>query len=184
MVRSGQFLSSGARGLLVCAAVAGCGGGRQVVPPLGSFSAGTCAAQHPVILHQVLWPAATRELAPPGPVTIQLCRYSAEVSRPFLRLMTARRVTAHSAVAFFARELDALPEQHGTVVCPNDDGSQVVAILTYPRSRTVAVSVGLGGCETATNGTVSRSASGFGTPSEKVPPLVDQLKRILPLTRS
>jgi hypothetical protein len=83
-------------------------------------------------------------------------------------------------VAFFAGELAALPPQHGTVVCPADDGSQVVAILTYPQSRTLAVSVGLRGCETATNGTVSRTASGFGTPPEKVPPLVNQLEHILP----
>jgi hypothetical protein len=91
-------------------------------------------------------------------------------------------LTAHEAVAFFARELAALPEQHGTVACPADDGSQVIATLMYPRSRSVAVSVGLRGCETVTNGTVSRTASGFGTPTEKVPPLVHQLERILPLT--
>ncbi|MGA8334422.1 MAG: hypothetical protein WB761_06760 [Solirubrobacteraceae bacterium] len=89
-------------------------------------------------------------------------------------------MTAHKAVAFFAGELDALPLPDGTVVCPDDDGSQVVATLTYPQSRSVAVSVGLRGCETATNGTVSRTASGFGSPPEKAPPLVDQLERILP----
>ena len=80
---------------------------------------------------------------------------------------STRRLTAHKAVAFFAGELDALPLPDGTVVCPDDDGSQVVATLTYPQSRSVAVSVGLRGCETATNGTVSRTASGFGSPPEQ-----------------
>lgn len=165
---------------MVCAAVAGCGGSRPVVPALGSFSAGKCAVRRPVTLHQALWPAARSELAPPGPVAIQLRHYSAEVGRPVLRLLSSRRLTAHKAVAFFAGELDALPLPDGTVVCPDDDGSQVVATLTYPQSRSVAVSVGLRGCETATNGTVSRTASGFGSPPEKAPPLVDQLERILP----
>jgi hypothetical protein len=63
----------------------------------------------PVTLHQVLWPAARRELAPPGPLAIQLCRYSAEVSRPVLRLMNSRSLTGDEAVALFARELAALP---------------------------------------------------------------------------
>jgi hypothetical protein len=79
-------------------------------------------------------------------------------------------VTKAIAVAFFQRELDGLPEQqHGTVVCPDDDGSQVVATLMYSQSRRLAVSVGLRGCETATNGAVSRSASGFGSPQRKLP---------------
>jgi hypothetical protein len=140
--------------------------------------------QPPVTLHQVLWPAARRELAPPGPVAIRLCRYSAEVGRPVLRLMSSRRLTAHEAVAFFAGELAALPQQHGGVVCPDDDGSQVVATFSYPKSRSLAVSVALRGCETATNGTVSRTASGFGTPPGKASPLVVQLERILPPTGS
>lgn len=140
--------------------------------------------QRPATLHQALWPAARRELAPPGPVAIELCRYSAELGRPVLRLRSSRSLTAHKAVAFFASELAALPQQHGTVNCPADDGSRVVATLTYPQSRSLAVSVGLRGCKTATNGMVSRTASGFGSPSEKVPPLVDQLERILPLTGS
>jgi hypothetical protein len=180
MVRAGRVLLFGFGGLLVCAAVAACGSSRPVVPALGSFSAGWCAVQRPVALHQVLWPAAKRELAPPGPVAIQLCRYSAELYRPVLRLRSSRRLTAHRAVAFLAGELAALPDQHGTVVCPADDGSQVLVTLTYPQSRSLAVSVGLRGCETATNGTVSRTASGFGTPSGKASPLVGQLERILP----
>jgi hypothetical protein len=184
MVRTSRVLTTGFAGLLVCVGVVGCGHSGPVVPALGSFSAGTCATQRPATLHQALWPAARRELAPPGPVATQLCRYSAEIGRPVLRLRTSRRLTAHKAVAFFASELGALPDQHGTVVCPVDDGSQVIARLTYPHSRSLAVSVGLRGCEIATNGTVSRTASGFGSPSEKVPPLVDQLERILPLTGS
>lgn len=184
MVRRSRVLSIGVGALVACAAAAGCGGSRPVVPALGSFSAGRCAAHRPVTLHQVLWPAARGEFTPPGPVAIQLCRYSAEVGRPVLRLMSSRRLTANKVVSFFAGELAALPQPHGTVVCPADDGSQVVATLLYSQSRSVAVSVGLRGCETATNGTVSRTASGFGSPPEKVPQLVDQLERILPPTGS
>jgi hypothetical protein len=157
------MLSIGLSGLLACAAVAGCGASRPVVPALGSFSARRCAAQRPVTLHQVAWSAARRELAPPGPVAIQLCRYSAEVGRPVLRLMSSRRLTAHKAVAFFVSELAALPRQHAGVVCPEDDGSQVVATLRYPKSRSVAVSVGLRGCEIATNGTVPADGRDSGS---------------------
>jgi hypothetical protein len=184
MLRTSRVLSTGFGGLLVCAAVAGCGASRPVVPALGSLTAGKCAVQPPVTLHQVLWPAARRELAPPGAAAIQLCRYSAEVGRPVLRLMSSRRLTARKVVAFFAGELAALPRQHGGVVCPDDDGSQVVATLRYPKPRSLAVSLRLRGCETVTNGTVSRTASGFGSPPGKVSPLVDQLERILPLTGS
>lgn len=183
-VRMSRNLSTGFVGLLVCASAAGCGHSRLVVPPLGSFVAGKCAIQRPVTLHQPLWPAAMHELAPPHSVAIQLCRYSAELGRPALRLVNSRRLTAPRAVAFFAGELAALPTTHGIVVCPDDDGSQVIATLTYSQSRNLAVSIGLQGCETATNGTVSRTASGFGTPPSKASPLVDQLERILPLTGS
>jgi hypothetical protein len=179
MLRTSRVLSTCFGGLLVHAVVAGCGSSRPTVPALGSFNAGRCAVQRPVTLHQVLWPAARRELAPPAPVAIQLCRYSAEVGRPVLRLMSSRRLTAHEAVAFFAGELAALPRQHGGVVCPDDDGSQVVATLRYPKSRGLAVSVGLRGCEIATNGTVSRTASGFGTPPQKASPLVVSLSASL-----
>lgn len=168
---------------MVCGAVAGCGGGRAThVPALGPFSAGTCAARRSVNLRQVVWPAAERQLAPPGPVAIQLCRYSAAVGRPVLRLVSSRRLTAPKAVAFFAAELAALPRQHGPVACPEDDGSQVVAALMYPGRKDLGISVGLRGCETVTNGAVTRTASGFGTPPQKAPPLVHQLERILPLT--
>lgn len=93
-------------------------------------------------------------------------------------------MTERNAVGFFAGELAALPPPHGNVVCPSDDGSQVVANLRYSPSRSLAVSIELQGCGTATNGAVLRTASGFGTPSVKVPPLLDQLERILPLTGS
>ena len=82
-------------------------------------------------------------------------------------------------MAFFVSELAELPQPHGAVVCPADDGSQVVATLTYSPARSIAVSIGLGGCGTVTNGRVFRTASGFGTPPQRVPPLVDQLEHIL-----
>lgn len=127
MVRTNRVLSSGFVGLLACAVAAGCGGSRAVTPALGSFSAGRCAAHPPLMLGRVRWPAATSELAPPDPIAIQLCRYSPEPGRPVLRLRSARRLTAHKAVAFFAGELAALPQQHGAVNCPADDGTEVVA---------------------------------------------------------
>jgi len=116
MVRTHRVLTAGLRELLVCAAVARCGRSRPVVPALGAFSVGTCALQRPMTLRQVLWPAAKRELAPPDPVAIQLCRYSVEASRPLLRLVGSRRLTEPKAVTFFARALAALPLPHGNVV--------------------------------------------------------------------
>jgi hypothetical protein len=88
-------------------------------------------------------------------------------------------VTAPNLVTQLTRELNALPEQHGGVVCPSDDGSQIIVMLGYTSDRTATVSVGLEGCETATNGTIDRTASGFGSPPEPVPPLIAELKRLL-----
>ena len=109
-----RILTTVLGGFLFCAAVSSCGRNGPVVPALGSFTAGKCAAQRPLTLHQVLWPAARRELTPSDPVAIQLCRYDAGLHRPVLRLVSSRRLTTAKAVAFFAGELagaSATPRQ-------------------------------------------------------------------------
>ncbi|MGH2916126.1 MAG: hypothetical protein ACRDMX_14185 [Solirubrobacteraceae bacterium] len=75
-------------------------------------------------------------------------------------------------------EFDRLPSLHGAVACPADDGSQILTRLVYPGDRDVLISVGLTGCETVTNGSVSRTAAGLGSPRAFGPQLVTQLERL------
>lgn len=76
-------------------------------------------------------------------------------------------------------EFDRLPSLHGAVACPNDEGSQIRALLGYPGAHRVSITVGLSGCALVTNGSVHRSAAGFGVPPAFGRQLVDELKQLL-----
>jgi hypothetical protein len=78
-------------------------------------------------------------------------------------------------------EFDRLPPPPpGAVACPNDDGSQIVALLAYRGDRAVTITVGLTGCVAVTNGSLQRTAAGMGSPPAFGPQLVAQLKRLVP----
>jgi hypothetical protein len=89
------------------------------------------------------------------------------------RLLESRRL-----VRPLVREFDRLPALSGPVACPNDNGSQIVVLLSYPDGRQVSISVGLTGCALVSNGSVHRSAAGFGTPPPFGPRLVAQLEHL------
>jgi hypothetical protein len=76
-------------------------------------------------------------------------------------------------------EFNRLPSLRGAVACPNDDGSEIVAWLAYPGGHQVPVSVGLTGCALVTNGSVHRTAAGFGTPRAFGPQLLTSLEQLV-----
>ena len=123
------------------------------------------------------WPPARRVLAPSGADQIRLCRYSGLNSHPRLALVRARLVDRAGLVAQLVKRLDGLPSgPGGPVACPSDDGSQIVALVAYPNGREVRISVGLRGCELVSNGSVHRTASGYGPYPRRGPRLLAELK--------
>jgi hypothetical protein len=76
-------------------------------------------------------------------------------------------------------EFDRLPSMQGAVACPSDDGSQILALLAYPGGHQVSISVGLTGCALVTNGSVHRTAAGFGTPRTFGPQLLAALEHLV-----
>lgn len=138
-----------------------------------------CPAHAATTLRAPGWPAARSTLAPPGVVAIRLCRYSGLNARPRLALTRGRLFTGAARVTGLVRNLDRLPAfGPGAVACPNDDGSEILAILVYPSGRGQRISVGLGGCSAVTNGIVVRTAEGFGVPRAYGPQLLAELVRL------
>jgi hypothetical protein len=139
-----------------------------------------CLQKAPTRLPAELWPPARIRLAPRGASSIELCRYSGLNAWPPLTLDRMRLLRAAHLIAGLVGQLDRLPAPpSGATACPADDASQIVALLAYPHGRTVPVSVGLTGCRSVTNGTVQRTASGFGTPPTFGPQLVRHLQHLL-----
>lgn len=110
---------------------------------------------------------------------MRLCRYSGLNAHPRLALVGSRLLTSRTIVRQLVRGLDRLPSLHGAVACPEDDGSEILARLTYPGGQRVSISVGLTGCALVTNGSVHRTAAGLGTPRAFGPQLVDRLKQLV-----
>jgi hypothetical protein len=71
------------------------------------------------------------------------------------------------------------PPARGVTACPDDDGSLVVASLVYRAGRVLTISVSLTGCEEVTNGTVNRTAEGFGSPRAFGRQLIVELERLI-----
>ncbi len=126
------------------------------------------------------WSAAEHELAPAGASEIRLCRYSSLNAHPALRLTHARLLDQASLVTQLVRRFDGLPREPRRVfACPADDGSKIVALLSYPSGHQLQISVGLKGCELVTNGSVGRTAAGFGSHPNRGPRLLAQLERLV-----
>jgi hypothetical protein len=125
------------------------------------------------------WSAARAELAPPSASAIRLCRYAGLNAHPRLTLVGSRLLDSRSLVHQLVSEFDRLPSLTGAVACPADDGSQIVALLSYPNGHQVTISAGLTGCALVTNGSVHRSAAGIGSPRPFGPQLLAQLERLI-----
>ncbi len=182
---------------LVCCLAAGCGSASSSSstgetpasvttstdpPPSARPAVKTrCTPVAPELLAATSWPPARRELAPPGVISIRLCRYSGLNGHPprdlvFSRLIANRSRIGDTRIGELIRELDRLPSQHGVFACPNDTGAEIVALLAYPESRVVTISVGLDGCQSVTNGALRRSAA--GSPSGAGQQLIAELERL------
>ena len=138
-----------------------------------------CYSKGPQHIADNVWPQARSQLAPTGASAIRLCRYSGVNVQTRLALVSSRLLQSPVLVRELVSEFGRLPPLRGAVACPADDGSQIVALLAYPRGHRVTISVGLTGCELVTNGSVHRAALGMGTPPAFGPQLVAQLKRLV-----
>jgi hypothetical protein len=139
-----------------------------------------CSRRAPERIEPEGWGAAQHVLAPKGADTILLCGYSGLNAHPALSLVRSRLLTQPALIRDLVRRFDGLPRgPRGPIACPADDGSQILALLVYPRGREVRISVGETGCNMVTNGTVHRTASGFGRHPSRGPRLLARLKRLL-----
>jgi hypothetical protein len=79
------------------------------------------------------------------------------------------------------QEFDALPPfppGPGATACGSDDESQIVARLAYRGGHRVTIALSLGGCARVTNGSLVRTAFGFGSPRQFGPELLEELQRL------
>ena len=96
-----------------------------------------------------------------GATKILLCRYDGlNPAATAHHLERARLLTAPRQVTQLTTELDALPQVSGVMHCPMDDGSEITAMFSYPRTSAATVYVGLTGCRSVSRGRLVRSASG------------------------
>jgi hypothetical protein len=136
----------------------------------------------PVYDHQLLSSdvaGAAQSLVPTGAREVWLCRYSGVGLDPATarRLQAHRRTTDRTKVAELTDAFNALRPMVGVSSCPDDNGTQVIAIFARYRGTGAAadpVTIDLTGCKTTTNGHVVR----MGTA-----PLVEQLMALTPTPR-
>ncbi|HEY5198320.1 MAG TPA: hypothetical protein VIJ51_14970 [Solirubrobacteraceae bacterium] len=170
-------------GLLGSVLLAGAG---AVAPGAGASAVSTrratppaCSRAEPASIPANAWAPARSSLAPAGADAIRLCRYTGLNVRPRLGLARSSLHTTASFVSRIVGELDRLPPPpSGPISCPADDDSEVVVVLAYPGGHTVAVSVGLEGCQLVTNGDLHATAFGFGSPRQFGPRLLAELARL------
>jgi hypothetical protein len=114
---------------------------------------------------------------------IELCRYAGINRRPNFGLVGSDLVSARTTIHRLVQRFDALksPPPNQAFACPDDNGSQIVAMLRYRARREVQISITLSGCQTASDGSLKRAAFNFDGRNPQGPKLVAQLKR---LTRS
>jgi hypothetical protein len=173
--RGASLLAALAVGLTACsAASAARPASTDSDPPASRPPA--CAGTSPTRIAPNPWSQARVRLAPGGAAAIRLCRYAGLNGHPPRSLVRSTLVTHRAAVGRLVRAFDRLPAATGTFNCPVDDGSAIVALLTYPHGRAVTISVRLRGCQSVTNGDLRRTAS--GTNGQPGPALVAKLERL------
>lgn len=160
-----------------CAALAGCGNLANPKPPAATVVPPRCPERVVAHLGPEQWAAARQRLAPARASAIRLCRYAGPNARRPFALIGSRVVRGGRLVSGLVGELDTLrPLPKGVISCPEDDGSQMLALLAYPSRQVVTISAGLTGCRIVTNGSVVRTASGSQ--------LVGQLEGLVPSSSS
>lgn len=101
------------------------------------------------------------DLVPGVPCAISLTRYAG------LPFHTGEKQVGHADLRSptllrqLTNELNALPQgPRGTINCPNDQGSEMVAELSYPHDERQRLTITLTGCAGARRENVGRSALG------------------------
>jgi len=116
-----------------------------------------------------------QELVPGTPCAIILSRYAGLPAHVGTKLVGRVELRSPSLLRSLTSEFNALPSGvTGTIVCPNDRGSEIVASLKYPHHQALRLTITLTGCPGALRGSVSRSA--LGRPGEK---LIGRLERLV-----
>jgi hypothetical protein len=150
-------------GAAIALCCAGCGGaaagGAPAVSPVKPAVRAQCAAAPPRLRIAGDVAPSAHVVAPPGAVALRLCRYSGLNDHPRLSLVRTADVRRRARVARLVGLLDRLPDMTSPVSCPNDDGSRIVALVSYPRRRVLPLDVALRGCQTVSNGRVHRTAA-------------------------
>lgn len=167
--------------VLTMGLLAGCGSNASLATRSSARAPApaACSPKAPATVPAERWTAARQILAPPGAGAIRLCRYSGLNAHPRLTLVNSRLLESHSLVEQLVTELDRLPPHSGAVACPDDDLSQILAVLSYGDGHRVSISVGLTGCALVTNGSVHRIATEPGTPPGFGPQLIAQLEHLV-----
>ncbi len=179
MRRLGRSGLRAAAAVAAAAIAAGASASTAMSRPTETTTAAACPHRAPTSLSPERWAAAHHQLAPSGLSTIRLCRYSGSNAHPRLTLASSRLLKRPALVRQLVSEFDRLPSLRGVVACPDDDLSQILALLVYPGGRELTISVGLTGCETVTNGGLRRTAAGMGSPPAFGPQLVARLERLI-----
>jgi len=105
---------------------------------------------------------------------VQLCRYGGLNDSPPLGLQAGKVVTDTGTVGSLASEINGLPPgPAGPVLCPADDGSEIVAAFRYSSGPDDPVGVALTGCEEVGNGHITRTAA--------TSPLIGRLESLVPV---
>lgn len=166
--------------LAVCAALGACGDTHAQSSSSVSVHRVTLPAQSPAVVRQVPpgrchspknVTAGNGELVPGTPCVVVLSRYRGLPARLVARVELRRA----SLLRRLTSEFDALrPMPPGAYACPDDNGSEIKAILRYPRQQSLQMDIALSGCRAVARGPVGRWA--MQPPGEQ---LLTQLERLV-----
>lgn len=154
--------------LLSTASTTSGGGGKPTAAP-GSSSAqasAACAASSRAPVNSTR-DGARDEVVPPGPTAVLLCRYGPRGAR-----VREVSITSSTTVTELAARLNALPSASGAYACPSDEGETITADFSYASGPENPVSIRLSGCQTVTNGHVTRLGLDH--------PVIGQAGRLIP----
>ncbi|MGD0197110.1 MAG: hypothetical protein ABSC56_04275 [Solirubrobacteraceae bacterium] len=126
---------------------------------LAAAAPAPCPRQPLIELPVNSWAAARSELAPPGADYGRLCRYNPFGNHTVRDLAASAVVKGSAKIGPIVSELDALKPISSTVFCPADTGSEIDMTLSYPSGHGVFIRVDLSGCETVSNGSITRTAA-------------------------
>lgn len=138
----------------------------------------TCPARNRHVIRSTTAGSSTA-LVPSDASHVLLCRYSGLGSYPdpagprSFRLVAQHLINSSPVTSRLASELNALHAATGVVHCPADRGDAIIAFFRYGSTPKAddPVTIGLSGCSTVTNGSLTRTA---GTPTGIK--LVDELE--------